>query len=136
MRGDGTTGFRTGLRCFVVATAGDESLDGYLRLGIGGPILSEKDAACGLLVLDGTWRLVERMEKQYAALPVRSLPPVQTAYPRRSKVFDDPSEGLATIEAVYAALRVLGRSTEELLDAYHWREEFLELNGFNGRPGS
>ncbi len=101
---------------------------GYVRLGLGGPMLSDADAECGLLVLDGTWRWAGRMEAQLADVPVRSLPPLVTAYPRNSKVFDDPEQGLATVEAVYAALAILGRSTEHVLDHYHWREEFLRLN--------
>ena len=56
--------------------AGPESLDGYVRLGIGGPLLSEADRNSGMLVIDGTWRLAERMEKKYAHLPIRSLPPM------------------------------------------------------------
>ncbi|MBD3674175.1 MAG: hypothetical protein HUJ26_11690 [Planctomycetaceae bacterium] len=102
----------------------------YIRLGIGGPILSQEDAESGLLVLDATWRLVEKMEKRYADVPVRSIPTYQTAYPRVSKVHDDPSAGLATIEAVYAAYRHLGRSTDGLLDHYQWAEEFLAKNEF------
>ena len=69
------------------------------------------------------------MEKKYAHIPVRSLPKWQTAYPRVSKVFDDPSAGLATIEAIYAAYRAMGHSTEGLLDQYHWSDEFLAING-------
>ena len=107
---------------------GPESLDGYVRLGLGGPLLSEADQACGLLVIDGTWRLAERMEKKYADVPVRSLPAWQTAYPRVSKVFDDPTVGLATIEAIFIAHQALGRNTTGLLDQYHWREEFLQKN--------
>jgi pre-rRNA-processing protein TSR3 len=105
-----------------------DDLARYVRLGIGGPILSAADAESGLLILDGTWRLAERMEKTFAALPVRSLPPVKTAYPRTSKIHNDPSEGLATIEAIYAAYRLLGRDTSNLLAGYHWAERFLELN--------
>ena len=111
---------------------GPESLDGYVRLGIGGPLLTEADSANGLLVIDATWRLAERMEKKYAHIPVRSLPNWQTAYPRVSKVFDDPSAGLATIEAIYAAYRAMGHSTEGLLDQYHWSDEFLAINGERG----
>ncbi len=103
-------------------------LDGYVRLGMGGPLLTEADAACGLLVLDGTWRLAQRMEPFYSELPVRSLPPVRTAYPRTSRVFRDPSGGLATIEAVYAAQRILQRPVTGLLDAYYWKDEFLAAN--------
>ena len=107
---------------------GPESLAGYVRLGIGGPLLSEADRHSGLLVIDGTWRLAERMEKKYAHLPIRSLPPCQTAYPRVSKVFDDPAAGLATIEAIHLAYHLLGRDTATLLDHYRWRDEFLQKN--------
>lgn len=102
--------------------------DGYVRLGLGGPLLTSDDADRGLLVLDGTWRWAGRMEADLDEIPVRSLPPLHTAYPRSSKVFDDPEGGLATVEAVYAALVILGRSTEGVLDHYHWREEFLRSN--------
>jgi len=55
---------------------------------------------------------------------------VQTAYPRVSKTYDDPAGGLATVEALYAAYRLLGRPTEGLLDHYRWAEEFLRRNGW------
>lgn len=110
---------------------------GYVRLGLGGPALSVNDAESGLLVLDGTWRWAGRMEAQLADIAVRSLPPLKTAYPRSSKVFDDPEAGLATVEAVYAALTILGRPTDRVLDHYHWRDEFLRLNAevFESRIG-
>lgn len=108
---------------------GSESLDQYVRLGIGGPILSPADGDRGLLILDGTWRLAEKMEADYQDLPVRSLDARwQTAYPRKSKVFEDPSTGLATIEALYAAHIHLGRPADGLLDEYHWGDEFVKLN--------
>ncbi len=104
------------------------SLDGYVRLGLGGPELSANDADRGLLILDGTWRLAERMEADFEALPVRTLPVWETAYPRVSKLFDDPLGGLATVEALFAAHCLLGRDVSSLLDEYHWRTEFLTLN--------
>lgn len=107
---------------------GPESLDHYVNLGFDGPQLSTADAAQGLLVLDGTWRLAQRMQPHYAHVPVRSLPRWQTAYPRTSKNFPDPHDGLATIEAIYLAYRLLGRDTTGLLDEYRWAEEFLRLN--------
>ncbi len=103
-------------------------LTGYIRLGFAGPLLSEADAASGLLVLDGTWRHVQPMERQHAQIPIRSLPPLVTAYPRTSKVSEDPDGGLATVEAIYAAYRFLGRDTTGLLDHYHWADEFVERN--------
>ena len=105
-------------------------LDGYVRLGLGGPELSAADADAGLLVLDGTWKLAARMEPSYSDIPVRTLPPTQTAYPRTSKLYDDPLGGLATIEAVYAAARIMNRPLEGLLDSYHWKDEFLKINGW------
>ena len=103
-------------------------ITGYIRLGIGGPVLSEVDSHRGLLLLDGTWRLAARMEPFYQHVEVRSLPLVQTAYPRKSEVYADPSEGLATIEALYAALSLLNRDTTGLLDHYHWRTQFMDAN--------
>jgi len=107
---------------------GPQPIDGYVRLGIGGPLLSPADAPQGLLVLDGTWRLAQRMEPFFTQLPVRSLPVWKTAYPRVSKVFNDPQEGLATIEAIFAAYVALGRDTTGLLDRYYWGNQFIELN--------
>jgi len=103
-------------------------LDNYVRLGIGGPVLSESDIDAGLLVLDGSWKLAQRMEPFYSHVSVRSLPPLVTAYPRSSKIFPDPSEGLATVEAVYAALRIMNRPAENVLDDYHWKKDFMQRN--------
>lgn len=105
-------------------------LSNYVRLGIGGPIISPADADRGLLLLDGTWRWAAKMEAAYEHMTVRSLPVIQTAYPRKSEVFEDPAEGLATIEALYAAMKLLGRDTSGLLDQYYWKERFLELNSW------
>ena len=103
-------------------------LANYVRLGIGGPLLGDADRAKGLLVLDATWRYVTGMEREFEHVPVRSLPPWKSAYPRRSKLFDDPEQGLATIEAIHLAYHVLGRETAGLLEGYRWGSEFLELN--------
>ncbi|MDP1798776.1 MAG: DUF367 domain-containing protein [Planctomycetaceae bacterium] len=105
-----------------------DDLSGYVRLAMDGPELSATDVSAGLLVLDGTWKLVDRLAPKVNEVPTRRLPPVQTAYPRTSKVSDDPDGGLATIEAVYAALWILGRDVTGLLDRYHWAEEFLHRN--------
>lgn len=102
----------------------------YVRLAPDGPELSDADADKGLLVLDGSWRWAGVMTKQFAEVPPRSLKGIKTAYPRVSKVYQDPAEGLATVEALYAALRIMRRSTAGLLDHYHWREEFLRLNAW------
>lgn len=113
-------------------------LSGCVRLGMGAPLLGTADLGCGLVVLDGTWRWTASMEHLVAEVPVRSLPPTVTAYPRRSKIFStsddrgDPSEGLATIEAIYVACWQLGRSTTGLLDHYAYGDEFLRRNPWLG----
>ncbi len=107
---------------------GPVPLEGYVRLGLGGPPLTPDDQARGLLILDGTWRYAAAMERDYAGLPVRSLGPWQTAYPRTSKLFEDPAAGLATIEALVAAYVQMGRPIDGLLDSYQWRAEFLDRN--------
>lgn len=119
---------RPGFVFWTFPKTGPEPLDGYVRLGLGGPELSRDDAGCGLLVLDGTWRLAAGMESRFSDVPVRSLPPWDTAYPRTSKLFEDPTGGLATVEAIFAAYQILGRQTDGLLDAYYWRDEFLRKN--------
>ncbi|WP_339734454.1 hypothetical protein [uncultured Gimesia sp.] len=105
-----------------------DKLTHYVRLGMGGPQISQADAASGLLVLDGTWRLAEKMEPAFEELPIRSLPAWETAYPRVSKQFDDPASGLATIEAIFMAYHLMGYETEGLLDGYYWADAFLEQN--------
>ena len=104
-------------------------LTGYLRLAVDGPVLRPSDARHGLLLIDGTWRLAERMHHHLVHIPPRSLQGC-TAYPRVSKLFQDPPEGLASVEALFVAYRILGRRTNGLLDGYHWAEEFLRRNGW------
>ncbi len=105
-------------------------LEGYLRLSAEGPPLTADDAACGLLLLDGSWRWAGSMERDFVDVPPRSLSGYRTAYPRVSKLGTDPGNGLASVEALYAAYRILGRPTEGVLDHYRWAAEFLALNGF------
>jgi pre-rRNA-processing protein TSR3 len=105
-------------------------LPGYVRLALEAPPLGagDREAGAGLLILDATWRLVEPMARAYAHVPPRSLPRLRTAYPRTSKLFVDPGAGLASIEALYAALCILGRPVDGVLDAYPGRERFLAEN--------
>ena len=105
-------------------------LNGYVRLAPEGPKLSSADAGSGLLLLDGSWRRAEAMIRAYQHIPPRSLTGYRTAYPRVSKRGTDPSNGLATIEALFLAYHILGRPTTGLLDHYRWAEEFLRLNSF------
>jgi pre-rRNA-processing protein TSR3 len=80
-----------------------------------------------VLLLDSVWRLLPGMRRKISGAPVeRSLPGwVTTAYPRISKMTEDPEDGLATIEALYAALALMGFECPELLDGYLWKDAFL-----------
>lgn len=108
-------------------------LSPYLLLQVGAPLLTISDANRPLFLIDGTWRLTNIMTQQLKSEPeARSLPPhYRTAYPRRQTDCLDPYKGLASIEALYIALLLLGRDTEGLLDQYHWKNEFLTLNNLN-----
>ena len=105
-------------------------LSSYFLLNLEGPPLSREDQKKGIMLLDGTWRYADRMERHTPALhhlPRRSLPSsMRTAYPRRQEDCLNPGRGLASIEALYTAYRILGREIEGLLDNYYWKEEFLQ----------
>ncbi len=105
-------------------------LTDYLLLKVGAPELSIDDAERGLFLIDATWRLAARMERQLPQrLVCRSLPAYyRTAYPRRQTDCPDSTSGLASIEALYLSYLLLGRDANGLLDQYHWRELFLEAN--------
>ncbi len=111
------------------------NIDQYCILTIDAPELSINDKSRGVLLIDGTWRYAQVMSK---IIPTegshiyRSLPShYKTAYPRRQLDCPDPERGLASIEALYVAYSILGRSTDGLLDRYHWKEEFLSQKEAN-----
>lgn len=112
-------------------------LNHYVLLALNAPELTEKEAGRGLLLLDATWRYAAKMQqfaiqelaKSATPFIMRSLPSCwRTAYPRQQEDCPDPELGLASIEALYVAYRILGRPTEGLLDGYHWKELFFERN--------
>jgi len=115
---------------------GSPPLDGYVRLSAEGPPLSPADAAKGLLLLDGSWRWAAAMARAFCDVPARSLHGWRTAYPRVSKRGTDPANGLASIEALFAAYHLLGRPTTGLLDHYYWAEAFLQANAAALTPPS
>jgi pre-rRNA-processing protein TSR3 len=119
---------RDDLRILPYPAAELPVLDGYIRLAAEGPPLSAADRECGILLLDGSWRSATRMIPDYAHVAPRSLSGWKTAYPRVSKRGTDPDNGLASVEALYIAHHLLGRSVEGLLDHYYWAKQFLELN--------
>ena len=102
------------------------NLDNYVLLSLDGPVLSEADRECGLILLDATWRYADKMDPHFSSIPKRTLPSgVQTAYPRCQNGCSDPDRGLASIEALYVAYDILGWETAGLLDNYYWKQTFL-----------
>src|ERR1700694_3915793 len=68
-------------------------LDGYIRLAANGPPLSSDDSASGLLLLDGSWRWAETMNRSFLDVPPRSLTGYRTGHPRVSKHRTDSDNG-------------------------------------------
>ncbi len=95
-----------------------------------GALLSAADATRPLLLVDSSWRDLPRMLRTVeGTFHKRSLPTnLQTAYPRRSKTYRDPHNGLASIEALHAALVLLGQRDDSLLQGYHWAADWLRQN--------
>ncbi len=95
-----------------------------------GEVLSPEDQDRPLLLIDSSWRDLPRVLRGVSGdMRLRRLPAgMRTAYPRRSSTFDDPGNGLASIEALHAACALLGKRDDSLLDGYYWAEEYLRLN--------
>lgn len=121
---------RSDLRFFTYPQDPLPDCSSYLLLKVGAPPLTPSDKARGLFLIDGTWHLAEKMEKQLPwPLEARSLPPgFITAYPRRQTGCPDAESGLASIEALYIAHWILGRPLEGLLAHYHWKDLFFKIN--------
>jgi pre-rRNA-processing protein TSR3 len=100
---------------------------GFVLLDVDAPPLSAADRGRPLLLLDSTWRWLPQLRAAvHGDVVERSIPPgIATAYPRTSKLFDDPAGGLASIEALYLARALLGDPDPTLLTGYHWKEQFL-----------
>jgi pre-rRNA-processing protein TSR3 len=91
--------------------------------------LSLADRGLDLFLIDCAWRRVPQLRATAdGELLPRRLPPLVTAYPRCSKTFVDPSQGLASVEALYAACALLGEPRPDFLAEYRWAEAFLAAN--------
>ena len=114
----------------------EERLDAGSRvlLHAEGELLGPADVGRDLFLIDCAWRRVPRILRNVDGdLTLRRLPPLRTAYPRKSRIFEDPSEGLASVEALYAASVLLGCPHLEWLAEYRWRDAFLAANPDLGR---
>ena len=84
-----------------------------------------------LALIDCTWRKVApTLQRVPRPLPrlVRIPDGFLTAYPRMNKEGNDPSEGLATVEALFIGAAFLGFWDESLLEKYYFKGAFLEKN--------
>jgi rRNA small subunit aminocarboxypropyltransferase len=114
-----------------VTHAKDRRLDARERLLLhpDGEPITDADLGRGLLLLDCAWRRVpELLAHVDGDPPRRRLPALSTAYPRKSRTFSDPVRGLASVEALYAALLLLGEARPEILEGYRFAESFLAAN--------
>lgn len=104
---------------------------GYTLLEIDAPTMSEADAQRPILLLDSTWHLLPKIRaKVYGNFVPRSLPlSIKTGYPRVSKMHSDPN-GLATIEALYVALKFAGRPNPSIIREYPFALHFLTINNW------
>lgn len=94
-----------------------------------GELLSAADRGSDLLLIDCAWRKLPALSKAVSGeLSKRRLPRLESAYPRKSKIAVDPEQGLASVEALYAAIALLDRPRPELLARYPWAEAFLAAN--------
>ncbi len=120
---------RPGIR--FVSYASGRRLDGSGRVLLhpDGEEIGPSDLGCGILLVDCAWRrLPELLASIDGDPPRRRLPALATAYPRKSRLFQDPESGLASIEALYAAAALLGQPCGDLLAGYRWAESFLAAN--------
>lgn len=107
-------------------------LENYILLDMQGEPLSIKDKDSGIFLIDATWKYAEKMRSlQKNSFILRSIPSsIQTAYPRKQTGCEDPKRGLASVEALYVAYKILGRDPKGLLDNYYWKDQFISLNKF------
>jgi len=118
-----------GLRFLAYPLAAAPDLSRHLLLAPGAPPLTAADAGRPLLLLDANWRHAPVMRRAIGPVEARAIPAGwRTAYPRRSKTGSDPDDGLATVEALFAAFCILGCRDDSLLRLYPWRDAFLDLN--------
>lgn len=104
-------------------------VSGRVLLDPHAPVLSAADLGRPLFLIDSSWRRLPVLRRAVVGeFVARSLPALPTAYPRKSSTFEDPEQGLASIEALFAAQWYLGQAKREWLEGYHFREAFLELN--------
>lgn len=105
-------------------------LSNYVLLKMGAPELKNSDNKKDLLLIDSTWKYLDKILKIIPDnIETRSLPTKYiSAYPRKQTMCPDPKQGLASIEALYLAYLITKKDTSNLLDNYYWKDKFLDIN--------
>lgn len=80
----------------------------------------------GICALDCSWKKINRIHKLRGSTEPRSLPYLVAANP----VYYGHPTKLSTVEALFAALYILGEKNqaEKLLEGFKWGPSFLKLN--------
>ena len=102
---------------------------GRILLHHEGELLSEADQGKGLFLVDSSWRRLPKLLDRVDGAPVKRIDQHHHLFHHQTgHIFEDPEPGLASIEALYAAVHILHGPRPELLEGYRWAEEFLRLN--------
>jgi ribosome biogenesis protein Tsr3 len=79
-----------------------------------------------IVLIDSRWKKTKGVLDLLPSIRKISLVGYKTGAIRK----DPPPEGgLASVEALYLASRYFGRSDPTLLDSYHFKKRFFEING-------
>lgn len=109
--------------------------EGRILLHHEGEEIGPGDRGLDLLLVDSNWRRLPTLLRTVEGEPIRRrLPALVTAYPRRSRITPDPDGGLASVEALWAALALTGAVRPELLEDYRFRDAFLQANPLLWEP--
>ncbi len=126
---------RNDVKFFLYPNDSFSFMEGAILLSLEGEELSEEDAEKPLVLVDATWNYAKKMHDKIEALGPwvkKTLPKhIKTAYPRVQTGCADPERGLASVEALYVAYKILKRPLHGLLDNYYWKESFLLTNNLD-----
>ena len=106
------------------------NFDNKLILQIDAESLSSKDSGKDLIIIDMGWKDALKLSKRFPSqLQRRSISGFKTAYPKTKPSSIRPTGGLRSIECMFVAKLILrGIKDESLLENYHFKDQFLEIN--------
>jgi hypothetical protein len=84
------------------------------------------EAILDIVLIDSRWKKVKGVLDSLPPLKRVSLEGYETGAVRREP---PPSGGLASVEALYLTSLLFGKPDPTLLEKYHFRQRFFEING-------